>query len=183
MSIYSKHQYLVARNRNLAKRIWGVLDPLQARSLGEISRFFGFSIAMRDILLLEAGWYDWPNDAIVPELMPNQFASSVIPLLHAGHSRQRYTKPGIVGDSSAMVTPTPRTSLLLSWVRRCASPRLELSIEPCVKRTVSVYAQLKNLGGRLELRTLTDPIKTRLPRMGITATRTVNDVCAINFAC
>src|SRR6516165_6833124 len=100
-----------------------------------------------------------------------------------GCSTPRYTKPGVVGDSSAMVTPTPRTSLLSSWVRRCASPRLELSIEPCVKRTVSVYARLKNLGGRLELRALTDPIKTRLPRMGMAATRTVNDVSATNSAC
>ena len=58
MSIRSKHQHLVANNRKLAKQIWGhALDPLQVRSLGEISRFFGFSIAMRDILLLEAGWY------------------------------------------------------------------------------------------------------------------------------
>jgi hypothetical protein len=57
MSVRSKHQYLVASNRKLAKQIWGALDPLQVRSLGEISRFFGFSIAMRDILLLQTGWY------------------------------------------------------------------------------------------------------------------------------
>ena len=58
MSRRSKHQYLVASNRKLAKQIWGdVLDPLQMRSLSEITRFFGFSIAMRDILLLEGGWY------------------------------------------------------------------------------------------------------------------------------
>jgi hypothetical protein len=58
MSIRSKHQYLVASNRKLAKQIWGdVLDPPQVRSLSEITRFFGFSIAMRDILLLEGGWY------------------------------------------------------------------------------------------------------------------------------
>jgi len=54
----SKHQYLVESNRKLAKQIWGdVLDPLQMRSLSEITRFFGFSIAMRDILFLEGGWY------------------------------------------------------------------------------------------------------------------------------
>jgi hypothetical protein len=54
----SKHRHLVASNRKLAKQIWGdVLDPLQVRSLGEISRLFGFSIVLRDILLLEAGWY------------------------------------------------------------------------------------------------------------------------------
>jgi hypothetical protein len=58
MSIRSKYQYLVESNRKLAKEIWGdVLDPLQMRSLSEITRFFGFSIAMRDILLLEGGWY------------------------------------------------------------------------------------------------------------------------------
>jgi hypothetical protein len=58
MSIRSKHQYLVASNRKLAKQIWGdVLDPLHVRSLSEMSRFFGFSIAMRDILFLEGGWY------------------------------------------------------------------------------------------------------------------------------
>jgi len=58
MSIRSKYQCLVASNRKLAKQIWGdVLDPLQMRSLSEITRFFGFSIAMRDILLLEGGWY------------------------------------------------------------------------------------------------------------------------------
>ena len=58
MSTRSKHQYLVASNRKLAKQIWGdVLDPLQVRSLSEMSRFFGFSIAMRDILFLEGRWY------------------------------------------------------------------------------------------------------------------------------
>jgi hypothetical protein len=58
MDKHSKHRYLVASNRKLAKQIWGdVLDPLQVRSLSEISRSFGFSIAMRDILLLEGGWY------------------------------------------------------------------------------------------------------------------------------
>jgi len=58
MRIHSKHRYLVASNHKLAKQIWGDgLDPLQVRSLGEISRFFGFSIVMRDILLLETGWY------------------------------------------------------------------------------------------------------------------------------
>ncbi len=58
MSIRSKYQYLVASNRKLAKQIWGdVLDPLQVRSLSEMSRFFGFSLAMRDILFLEGGWY------------------------------------------------------------------------------------------------------------------------------
>ena len=58
MSIRSKYQYLVASNRKLAKQIWAdVCDPLQMRSLSEITRFFGFSIAMRDILLIEGGWY------------------------------------------------------------------------------------------------------------------------------
>jgi hypothetical protein len=58
MHKHSKHQHLVANNRTLAKQVWGdTLDPLQARSLGEITRSFGFSIAMRDILLLQGGWY------------------------------------------------------------------------------------------------------------------------------
>jgi hypothetical protein len=42
----------------LAKQLWGdVLDPQQVRSLSEITRCFGFSIAMREILLLQGGWY------------------------------------------------------------------------------------------------------------------------------
>jgi hypothetical protein len=49
---------LVASNRKLAKQAWGdVLDPQQVRSLSEITRYFGFSIAMREILLLKGGWY------------------------------------------------------------------------------------------------------------------------------
>jgi hypothetical protein len=82
-----------------------------------------------------------------------------------------------------MVTPIPPTSLLWSGVRRCASPRLELSTAPCAKRTASVYARLKNLGGRPVLWTLTEPIKTGVPRMGITGTRTVSLVSATNSAC
>jgi hypothetical protein len=55
---HSKYQQLVASNRRLAKQMWGdVLDPLQVRSLSEITRSFGFSIAMRDMLLLQGGWY------------------------------------------------------------------------------------------------------------------------------
>jgi hypothetical protein len=58
MSKHSKYQHLVARNRRLAKQVWGdALDPLQVRSLSEITRSFGFSIAMRDMLLLQSGWY------------------------------------------------------------------------------------------------------------------------------
>ncbi len=58
MSKHSKHQHLVASNRRLAKQVWGdALDPLQVRSLREITRSFGFSIAMRDMLLLQGGWY------------------------------------------------------------------------------------------------------------------------------
>ena len=58
MSKHSKHQHLVASNRRLAKQVWGdALDLLQVRSLSEITRSFGFSIAMRDMLLLQGGWY------------------------------------------------------------------------------------------------------------------------------
>jgi len=49
---------LVASNRRLAKQVWGDgLNPLQVRSLSEMTRSFGFSIAMRDMLLLQGGWY------------------------------------------------------------------------------------------------------------------------------
>ena len=58
MGKHSKHQHLIASNRRLAKQVWGdALDPLQVRSLREITRSFGFSIAMRDMLLLQGGWY------------------------------------------------------------------------------------------------------------------------------
>jgi hypothetical protein len=58
MSKDLRHPHLVASNRRLAKRIWGgVLDRVQMRSLSEMTRSFGFSIAMRDILLLQNGWY------------------------------------------------------------------------------------------------------------------------------
>ena len=58
MSIRTKHQSLVAINRRLARQIWGdSLDPLHGRSLSEITRSFGFSLAMRDMLLLDGGWY------------------------------------------------------------------------------------------------------------------------------
>jgi hypothetical protein len=53
-----KYQHLVATNRKLAKQVWvDVLDLQQKRSLSEITRYFGFSIAMREILLLQGGWY------------------------------------------------------------------------------------------------------------------------------
>jgi hypothetical protein len=58
MSKQFKYQHLVASNRKLAKQLWGdVLDLQQVRSLSEITRYFGFSIAMREILLLQGGWY------------------------------------------------------------------------------------------------------------------------------
>jgi hypothetical protein len=54
----SRYQYLIAMNRKLAKEIWGdSLSPFQRRSLSEITRSFGFSIAMGDVLLLEDRWY------------------------------------------------------------------------------------------------------------------------------
>jgi hypothetical protein len=53
-----KYQHLVASNRKFAKQAWGdILDRQQMRSLTEITRYFGFSIAMREILLLQGGWY------------------------------------------------------------------------------------------------------------------------------
>jgi hypothetical protein len=53
-----KYQHLAANNRKLAKQVWGdVLDLQQMRSLSEITLYFGFSIAMREILLLQGGWY------------------------------------------------------------------------------------------------------------------------------
>jgi hypothetical protein len=53
-----RYQHLVASNRKFAKQVWGdFLDPQQMRSLTEITRYFGFSIAMREILLLQGGWY------------------------------------------------------------------------------------------------------------------------------
>jgi hypothetical protein len=53
-----KYEHLVASNRKLAKQVWGdVLELQQVRSLSEITRYFGFSIAMREILLLQGGWY------------------------------------------------------------------------------------------------------------------------------
>jgi hypothetical protein len=58
MSKDLRHPHLVASNRRLAKRIWGgVLDRVQMHSLSEMTRSFGFSIAMRDILLLQNEWY------------------------------------------------------------------------------------------------------------------------------
>ena len=58
MGKHSKHQHLVSSNRRLATQAWGdILDPLQVRSLTEITRSFGFSIAVRDMLLLQGGWY------------------------------------------------------------------------------------------------------------------------------
>jgi hypothetical protein len=58
MSKNFKYEHLVASNRKLAKLVWGdVLDLQQVRSLSEITRYFGFSIAMREILLLQGGWY------------------------------------------------------------------------------------------------------------------------------
>jgi hypothetical protein len=58
MSKHPRHQHLVASNRRLAKREWGnTLDRAQMRSLSEMTRSFGFSIAMHDILLLQNRWY------------------------------------------------------------------------------------------------------------------------------
>lgn len=53
-----KYQHLAASNRKLAKQVWGdLLDLQQMRLLSEITLYFGFSIAMREILLLQGGWY------------------------------------------------------------------------------------------------------------------------------
>jgi hypothetical protein len=53
-----KRQSLASCNRNLAKKLWGdLLDPLQLRSLREITQSFYFSITMGDIRLLQRAWY------------------------------------------------------------------------------------------------------------------------------
>jgi hypothetical protein len=58
MSRRSKHRRLVTINRKLAKQVWGdILDPLHVHSLSELTRSFGFSIAMGDMLFLGGGWY------------------------------------------------------------------------------------------------------------------------------
>jgi hypothetical protein len=49
---------LISRNRSLAKELWGeLLDPIQLRSLREITQLFSFSLALGDIRLLQGAWY------------------------------------------------------------------------------------------------------------------------------
>jgi hypothetical protein len=53
-----KTSSLVSRNRNLARKLWGdSLDPLQWRSLTELTQSFWFSLAMGDMMLLQNRWY------------------------------------------------------------------------------------------------------------------------------
>jgi len=49
---------LISRNRSLAKKLWGdVLDPIQLRSLRELTKGFSFSLALGDMRLLQGAWY------------------------------------------------------------------------------------------------------------------------------
>jgi len=58
MGKQSKYQQLVGSNRKLAKQAWGdALAPRLACSLGAITRTFGFSLAMGDVVLLGGGRY------------------------------------------------------------------------------------------------------------------------------
>jgi hypothetical protein len=53
-----KLRRLASRNHALAREWWAdLLDPIQLRSLREITQSFCFSIAMGDLRLLQHGWY------------------------------------------------------------------------------------------------------------------------------
>jgi hypothetical protein len=54
----SKNALLISRNRSLAKKLWGdLIDPMQLRSLSELTRRFSFSLALGDMRLLQGAWY------------------------------------------------------------------------------------------------------------------------------
>jgi hypothetical protein len=54
----SKCGLLITRNRSLAKKLWGdLLDPIQSRSLRELTQRFSFSLALGDMRLLQGAWY------------------------------------------------------------------------------------------------------------------------------
>ena len=54
----SECELLIARNRSLAKKLWGdLIDPIQSRSLRELSQRFSFSLALGDMRLLQGTWY------------------------------------------------------------------------------------------------------------------------------
>lgn len=54
----SNRQKVTARNCKMAKARWNdKMDSLKLSSLREITRTFGFSIAMGDMLLLNGAWY------------------------------------------------------------------------------------------------------------------------------
>jgi hypothetical protein len=58
MSTHSRYKNLISTNRKLAKQSWsGLIGPMQLRSLTEITRTFGFSIASGDLMFLTSGWY------------------------------------------------------------------------------------------------------------------------------
>src|ERR1700693_5097198 len=58
MAARSKGEALVSRNRSLAKKLWGdLLDPIQSRSLRELTQRFSFSLALGDMRLLQGAWY------------------------------------------------------------------------------------------------------------------------------
>jgi hypothetical protein len=58
LAMTNRWQALASRNCRLAKRMWGSsLNPAHLCILRLITKGFRFSIAMGDLLLLEAGWY------------------------------------------------------------------------------------------------------------------------------
>src|ERR1700730_16559504 len=58
MTSRSECERLISSNRTLARQLWGdLLDPLQLRSLREVTKCFCFSLPMGDLRLLHGGWY------------------------------------------------------------------------------------------------------------------------------
>ena len=54
----SKNALLISRNLSLARKLWGdSLDPMQLRSLRELTQRFSFSVALGEVRLLQSAWY------------------------------------------------------------------------------------------------------------------------------
>jgi len=172
---------LVRQNIRLAKRLKsGQLGVGAIDRLRDLTKKFGFSLALGDFEYLDSGWYvthggllRWPNVEGVSGSGSMRCATSATQYLVGGFLRPLSTRVLALGVSPAMAMRTVSMYLLSSMVPRCVLLRRVPSTVHSERPMASGCARSRSSAGNR--RRMVHLIRNALPRLATTmAIRTVS---------
>src|SRR4051794_38644794 len=153
---------LARRNLRLARMKYGTVFSQTMRvSLQALTRQFGFSMELGDVMLLDGSWYVTHSGLLRLATRKGCVGIRVQPVpgfCSPEQSRWAFRatafKAATCKGSTVTETPIPETSQQWSAVQRCALRKRAQSIVRCVKRTGSAFAPSKRSGLSIPLQSL-----------------------------